>query len=130
MLLFSTDHTSVEAQQVKSAVETGMFDLDTAVHHDSEALFFAVTRSFLVVNAKLNPHGGGSNCQNFVDDGRNITRLAEHIHDVRDFRQGSQIGIDLLPQDFISVGVDEIDPVVTRGQQIRAHKVAGAGRVG
>lgn len=99
MELFGADHTRVKAQQVQTTVETGVLHLDAAVHHHGESLFLTITSSFFVIDTELNPDGLCPNCHHIIDDGRNVTALAENIHNVWNFRQRSKVWIDLsLPR--------------------------------
>src|SRR6185312_9804401 len=90
------DLPGIEAKQMQPAVEAGVLDLDAAIHHHGQALFFTVVRRILIPDAELHPDRGRSNGDDIVDHARNVACASEDIHDVWYLRQRSEVRISLL----------------------------------
>src|SRR5690606_13796278 len=61
------DDARVEAEQVQTAVEAGVLDLEAAVHDDREAMLLAVAGRLLVVDAELHPDRLRADREHVVD---------------------------------------------------------------
>jgi hypothetical protein len=105
------DDARVEAGQVQAAMEAGVLDLHTAVHHDLQPGGLCQVCGLLVPGPQLEPDRLGADVDGLLGHAGEVGILAEDLHQIRDLGQIGQGRVDRLAQDLLGRRVDEVDLV-------------------
>lgn len=95
-------------------MESGVFYLHAAVHHDGQSRSFRVTGHVLMPGPQLKPQRFGS-CRFGIDqDPGEVIVLPEDIHNVHRLRDLSQRRVGTPAQDFLNYRIHKVDAVIGR----------------
>src|SRR4051812_4704091 len=101
------DHPCVEAGQVKAPGETGVFDLQAAVHDHRQPGALRDPGGIVAPEPELGPEGMAARSHRLLGDSREILGPAEDVHQIRNGREGGDRGVDAPAEDLGLPGIDE-----------------------